>query len=286
MKAATMLLILLLCGAAARGAAGDQAPVVTRGEGKITVSNARLTALISEANGALVELRSAGRARTGPVAAGANIYADIGVLSPGSHPYYGTKAVTNARVTVTAEAGRVIVSSEGEPALDDGKSPPEARWSYRLRYTFDDTSTVEMLAGVRTDSPRPAGRSGFLAATFDIGGVDEWFADTRDGTRWVDLGAGPGRCFEAHQTPLLRSRPRLGLLSRTIGASGSIVFDRISGSPEGALNDVILYDGGGRRATLFLNWIESEASIAFEAGHWYDITCRLTIADGIPGREP
>ena len=253
-------------------------PTVTRGNGSITVANADYTAIISEANGSLsrLEARAFGPATC---IAGGMTYADIGVLGPSRHPFLGTPPATGAAVTVTNEGGQVIVAAEGALALEGGKPPSGVKWRYRFRYTFGESPVVHVVAGVQTDTARPAA-GGFLATALNVSGVREWFADTEKGMQWVDLGTENARCFEARRTPLRDDHRRIGLINDRNGAV--VLFDHIRAEPAGALEDVLFHSGGTGSVTAFFAWLDGTSQTVFEPGKW----CELAFDVSITGRLP
>jgi hypothetical protein len=253
-------------------------PQITRDAGGITVSNAHYAAVISTANGSLQRLvyTAFGEKTCLP---GGMIYSDIGLLKAGSHPYFGTNTATGATVSVATEGDRVTVSAEGLLSLEGGKQPEGAKWRYRFQYTFDATPVVRVIAGVQTDTPRPPA-AGFFATTLSVAGVNEWFADTEQGMKWVNLGPENGRCFEMHNTPLRPDRRRLGLINHDSGAV--VLFDNIRTDPPGCLEDVIFHSSGTGSVTAFFNWLDGQQQTAFEAGKWYDIRYDVSITEQLP----
>ena len=269
---------LLLAAHLAVLAAFGEPPTVKREAGSLVVTNGAYAATVSAATGALTRLTTAAFGEKTFVA-GSMTYSDIGLLAAGSHGYFGTNAVTDATVEVAAESARVVISAEGPLALQDGKQPPGAKWRCRFRYTFDQTPLIHVLAGVQTDTARPAA-PGFFATTLNVVGVNEWFADTEDGMRWVDLGPENGRCFAAHNRPLRGDRRRLGLLNHDTGAV--VLIDHLEPQPAGTLEDVLFHSSGTGAVTLFLNWVQGASQTAFAPSQWYDLSFDLSLSGEVP----
>ena len=259
-------------------AAGAAPPTFTRAGGSITVANGFYTATVAEGSGALARLVTAEFGEKTLVNGGFT-YSDIGLLAEGSHPFIGSSSASDAKVEVKTEGDTVVVSADGSLCLQGGKIPPGAKWRYRFRYTFDGTPVVHVLAGVQTDTARPPA-AGFFATTMSIGGVNEWSADTEKGMQWVDLGPENGRCFEMHNTPLRPDRRRLGLLNHDNGAV--VLFDNITATPAGSLEDVIFHSSGTGQVTAFFNWLDGQKQTAFEPGKWNDISWDVSVTGKLP----
>lgn len=259
-------------------AAAAAPPTFTRTGGKVIVTNGLYTATVAESTGVLERLTTTAF-RDQTVINGAFTYSDIGLLQAGSHPYLGTAGAPGAKVEARTEGETVVVSAEGSLGLRDGTLPPGPKWRYRFRYTFDATPVVHALAGVQTDTPR-APAPGFFATTMNVSGVNEWFADTEAGIRWVDLGPENARCYEMHATPLSPERWRLGLLNHDNGAV--LLVDNIHSAPEGTLEDIIFHSSGTGSVTIFLNWLSGQQQTAFAAGQWYDLLWDVSLTGQLP----